>query len=293
MTLTLKVNAKSITTFLLKIVCALLVANVLSVYLRVVSGYESAMGFIHMFDFDRELNIPAFYSSLAILLAAGILWFISRDQAKKSAREQAIYWKVLCFIFVFLSLDELLSVHEHFGRINTLLSGDLNKYAQATSNKIWFIPYGIIFLAVGVFFIRFFLNLPYSVKKSMILAGLVFVSGAVGMELLGGIVAKANGADSMLYALCYTAEEILEMLGIVLFIRVLIQYIAIYSLQDNFHIYVQVGPIAERTRHLNSLTPGQNTSVQMGVPGKGGTMEPDMLTHAQRDSQAIAQAKSR
>jgi hypothetical protein len=56
-------------------------------------------------------------------------------------------------------------------------------------------------------------------------AGIIFVAGAVGMEMVGGRYVFYNGKEELQYALMVTLEELLEMTGIIIFIYALASYI--------------------------------------------------------------------
>lgn len=55
--------------------------------------------------------------------------------------------------------------------------------------------------------------------------GCLFLSGALGMELVGAKCASNCGLDSLGYDWCVTVEESLEMVGVALFIRTLLLYL--------------------------------------------------------------------
>ena len=58
-----------------------------------------------------------------------------------------------------------------------------------------------------------------------LISGITFVSGTLGFEMLGGRQAELYGRNNILYALFYTCEESLEMIGIAIFIYTLLTYI--------------------------------------------------------------------
>jgi hypothetical protein len=62
------------------------------------------------------------------------------------------------------------------------------------------------------------------VRRLFILAGLIYLSGAIVIETVGGHYVTVWGHDSIRYVLCTTAEEFLEMIGIVVFIYALLKY---------------------------------------------------------------------
>ena len=198
-------NPKRLTIFLGSVVVFLALAHICSE----LSGWS----YHHLFDLDREENIPARYSLLILLLSSGLLIAIAFTERNKGAR--FVYWLGLGTAFLFLGIDEWRSIHEHLG-------GSWN-----TSGLLffaWIIPYGI---AVGIFallYLRFLLNLPRRFGVLFIIAGLIFITGAMGFEALGGRHTELHGRTGA-YVVYATIEEILEMVGVVVFIYALTSYI--------------------------------------------------------------------
>jgi hypothetical protein len=100
----------------------------------------------------------------------------------------------------------------------------------------WFIPYIIVAVLVGIAYFKFMMRLPMSILKLFILAGVVFISGAVVMEAISGMHDEKYGGETLTYALMYSFEELLEMSGAAVFLYALISYIELKfkSLQFNF-----------------------------------------------------------
>ena len=59
---------------------------------------------------NTEANIPAWYSSAALLLAAMLLWIVSAATKQRGGRP--IYWRLLSLVFLALSIDEVAELHE-------------------------------------------------------------------------------------------------------------------------------------------------------------------------------------
>ena len=70
------------------------------------------------------------------------------------------------------------------------------------------------------------MRLPKQTLFLFILSAVIFVSGAIGFEMLAGWQAELNGRENLLHCLLYTCEEVLEMLGVVMFIYALLAFIA-------------------------------------------------------------------
>src|SRR5262245_59924411 len=82
----------------------------------------------------------------------------------------------------------------------------------------WVIPYGIGTFVFGLAFLRFLLRLPRRTASWFATGGAVFVSGAIGMEMVGGALVEQGGAKGWSYWGEQTVEEVLEMTGVLLFL---------------------------------------------------------------------------
>lgn len=167
-----------------------------------------------LFDLGAERNIPTLYSSAALLCCAALLALIASAKNNGESRQ----WWGLALIFCFLCADEAFAFHERLIHpLQTLfnVSGPLY-YA-------WVIPYGIL---VGLFvalYGGFTLRLPSATRRLFLLAGAMYLSGALGFELIEGIYSSRAG--DTLFAVLITFEECLEMSGIIVFIYALMSYL--------------------------------------------------------------------
>jgi hypothetical protein len=64
-------------------------------------------------------------------------------------------------------------------------------------------------------------------------SGSLFVLGAIGFELIGGQHADMYGTNNITYEIITTCEELLEMLGIALFIYTLLSFMGKESVNKN------------------------------------------------------------
>jgi hypothetical protein len=213
--MTISFQPKQITVFLGVIVIGLIAANFVGIFSKFYLGSSR----IALFELDREANIPTFYQSVTILLCAGLLAGITIAKKKAGTREY-LYWAGLALIFLFLSVDETAGIHERL--INPL------RNALHTSGILffaWVIPYGILLIVMMAFYFRFLFSLPVRSRYWIIFAGILYIAGALGGELLGGFWAGLHGQENLTYTLITTGEESLEMVGILAFIYALMSYI--------------------------------------------------------------------
>jgi hypothetical protein len=170
------------------------------------------------FNFDEEANLPSLYSSLALGFCAYLLSLVATIK-KKVKGKYARQWKALAFIFLYLAVDEMCSIHE---LLIPILRG-----AMHTSGLLyfpWVIPAFFLVIIFLIVFRKFILALPNKTKIQFILAGIVYVFGALGMELIGGYIADNYGYNTV-YGIASTIEELLEMFGVVIFINALLNYL--------------------------------------------------------------------
>ena len=204
---------------MLAAISALLVANVagiLSLHLDPDAVYQKLVPF---FDFRAEHNFPTLYSSLAILFCSGLLGVIGFS-TRPSDRKASNHWLVLAAVFAFLALDELLAFHEHLiVPVRDLLG------TSGLLHWPWMIPYGIATAALGLFYLPWLWRLPRRSQRLFAISGLVYLSGAVGFEMLGAREAELYGTRGAVFGLLYTLEELFEMLGVAIFAYALLAHI--------------------------------------------------------------------
>ena len=58
------------------------------------------------------------------------------------------------------------------------------------------------------------------------MAVILFIGGAIGVELIGGRYAELNGPKNLMYSMIVAIEESLEMGGLIVFIWALLRYCA-------------------------------------------------------------------
>lgn len=162
---------------------------------------------------DAEQSIPAWFSSSALLLSAVLLHAVSWRCPPRTTPRQ---WNILAVIFVFLSLDEAVALHE-----KTILP---LRSAWGTSGLLhyaWVIPAGIAVAVLAIVYARFLVSLPPRTRMFVIVGALLYVGGALGVEALGGQQAEAHGQSNLAYVTLSTVEELMEMLGVVALLHAL------------------------------------------------------------------------
>ncbi|HEY8512404.1 MAG TPA: hypothetical protein VIL31_10625 [Cyclobacteriaceae bacterium] len=199
----------------------IIVLNLLVVLLRYQFGIEHDL-FDRVFNklyIDNEQNLPTYFNSLLLLIASVITGLIYR--LVDEVTEPKLMWLILSLTFLFLSLDESASVHEFFVKFLPRYMGIGGKGVFANA---WVIVYGIGAGLLAIFLVPSLRKLKFDLMTGMALSGAVYVTGAIGCEMLGSYL-MSNGILDIRYALVATLEETLEMGGLILFIRCLLIYV--------------------------------------------------------------------
>ena len=90
----------------------------------------------------------------------------------------------------------------------------------------WVVPYGIATLVLALAYAKFVWELPKDTRARFVTAGVTFLTDALGIEMLGAREADLHDTTTVTYCLLYSLEEVLEMLGIILFIYALLSHLA-------------------------------------------------------------------
>ena len=167
-----------------------------------------------VFSLSGEGNFPTWFSGGLHLTVALLLALVALG-TKQSGQRFRRHWAFLSFAFFYISLDEFVTIHEK-----------LNQYFDYDGALFfgWIIPAGVVLVAIGLAYRKFLAHLPRRTRRGFIVAGSVFVTGAVLMEIPLGLWFDAHGEDTIGYSIIDWIEETLEMCGIALMIAAVFDY---------------------------------------------------------------------
>ncbi|PLZ05266.1 hypothetical protein [Fischerella thermalis] len=132
-----------------------------------------------------------------------------------------------------MSFDEIVSIHEILvlPLRNALNAGGFLYFS-------WVIVGAVFVLLFLLLFWRFIISLPKKTRRLFFIAGIIYVASSIGTEMVDGYYANCYTQTNMIYALITTVEEVLEMMGIIVFIYALLSYISFYinGIDVGFHM---------------------------------------------------------
>jgi hypothetical protein len=161
---------------------------------------------IWLLDVDSEQSI---YTSLSlvVLFASALAMALVGGLRASNGRRDAALWQLLGLGFVGLSLDEAVGLHE---KLNPLIAAIR---PTGILPHAWVIPGAAGCVAILLLFIPFLRRMPVAIARSLVGAGILFVAGAIGMEILSGVIVGDPDQLSPTYRALCAVEESLELAG--------------------------------------------------------------------------------
>jgi hypothetical protein len=157
-----------------------------------------------------EGNVPTWLSASLLLgcaIAAGVI--------ARTATSWRRHWWGMTIAFGWVSLDEAAEIHEHLGGLfgtHGVLYFD------------WVIPAIAVVGVLAAVYLPFIRALPAATRTWLLLAAVIYVGGAVGMELPLGWWTEHHGNTGLGYALIDWVEETMEMIGAAIALVALVRY---------------------------------------------------------------------
>ncbi len=158
-----------------------------------------------IFDVDEEDSFPTWFSAMLLLLTSVSLW-VNAKTLSTSDSSLSERWHLLSVGFLLLSIDEIAGMHETLNSLDIM--GDMS----------WTVPGGIIAGATGLYFVPFLLKIPRPLAIRFVLAGAVYLGGALGVEVLTDPYLENDELNTLPYNLWTAVEEAMEMGGVLLFL---------------------------------------------------------------------------
>lgn len=191
--------------------CALLLwLGNLAAGLLMYGGHMAYGHFLHLLlSFNLERNLPTFFSGCLFLLNA--LLFYGKGAAARAWSRERVVWLLLAVLCLFLAADELFMIHEKLVRPvrQALDLGGLLYFS-------WVVVYGAAVLVLAALLLPFWWSMPARQRIIYLAGAVVYLFGALGVEMLGGRHLEMHGGRNFAYFLLFTAEESMEIAGLLL-----------------------------------------------------------------------------
>ena len=255
-TVVLHFSPTRVIRFLSALALLLIVLSLLATFWQQRIGRERWL--TRLFNLDREWNVPTLLKTGLWLLDAGLLLLAARLGLGDGRYRRR--WTGLGLLLLLLAVDELLQFHEQLSEPLRALTG-----VDGFLHFAWVLPAMGLLLLLAVLFARPWLSLPARYRLRFALAALIYLGGAVGVELVGGWLWSHNGPGSWSYLLATQLEEALQLSGEVFLFATLLRFLE--------------GPLRVGRLALDldpaSRVPLPARGGRMGRDGEAGTGVPD------------------
>lgn len=162
---------------------------------------------VELFSLSYEANVPTWYATVLLFACSARLASIARAEVAHRAR-----WAVLAALFAYISLDEAIQIHEYLGWI---VEG------RGVLYFAWVIPAAIVVVTIALAYVPFLRALDRVTRNRFVVAGALYVGGALLMELPLGWWTETYGDDNLGYGVIDWVEESMELAGASVFLLAL------------------------------------------------------------------------
>ncbi|WP_104182340.1 hypothetical protein [Arthrobacter sp. B0490] len=199
---------------MLLIPVVLLTIIILSLWQFLRATPEPRWGFVFLSDFfnlDREVNIPTWFTA-ALWLAVAAMAAVLALRASSHRRS----WWLFSLVSLVFSIDESTSLHERLNPAGAVLAQRFDIGLRFA----WVIPGSVIALVLVLLLLRLVLSLPVKARIGVIIAGCLFLGGALVGEIFSDLSLQGTSLlevpNSPTYIAFNAVEELLEMAGVAL-----------------------------------------------------------------------------
>jgi hypothetical protein len=180
-------------------------------------SYNSMSDPSRTFSVDQEANIPTWFTG-AIALYLAMTSAMIASVVKSQGNKQAWAWRGISIMAIYIALDEVAGFHEL--AIDPIRSNwDVGPWLYQS----WVIPAMALVVLVGIIYSKFLWKLPMYTKVYLCLGALTYVTGAIGVESIGGFVLTTQGLSDWYIQLSHI-EEFMEMMGLIIILYSVVEY---------------------------------------------------------------------
>jgi len=210
------------------------------------------------FDFSEEGNFANWYQSVTLLFCSVLL--LANAAAVNRGAPFRKHWIGLAVVFLLVSIDEAAQVHETtVSPLLALLKPHREEAkseakpgaksatktdartpakpapaavagadapapdaeSEGSSKILWISLYAAIFAVLVLVYLKFFFHLAFNVQVFFVLAAVLYIGGAVGMEFVYKHLTLSYSESSLICQFTSACGELGEMLGVAAFVYAL------------------------------------------------------------------------
>jgi hypothetical protein len=176
---------------------------------------------VERINLDEEISIPTWFQS-TLLLLAGLLAALIAVLRSRASGSYVRHWAVAAVALILMAGDEMIAIHE-------MLIDPMRSLLDVTGGIFyfaWIVPGAAVAVAFAATYLRFLGHLPERIRKLFVIAGVIYLTGVLGVEGIDGAYRSSHGSDTLEYMLLTDVEEMFEMAGQLVLIYALLSYLS-------------------------------------------------------------------
>lgn len=162
-----------------------------------------------IFNLDSEYNIPTLFTVILMIINAKLFIQIGKS-AQLRCENDYLKWYMWAFVLILMGLDETCQFHE---RLMDFIKG--NYHTTGIFYFAWTIPVIVLVLVFIVSNIGYIQKTTQSIRTTLITGGMIYLFGALGMELIGGFYVTNYSGQDFIYRILTIIEESFEIIGLI------------------------------------------------------------------------------
>ena len=169
---------------------------------------------------ESERSLATAYAVLQLAGCAAAA-FVAGYALRRGDRPWARHWYAAGVLLAFVAADEHIGLHESVSEEmhDRWDTGGILRYP-------WVLPAVVVVVVLVVVFLPFVRALPRPVRTLVFAAAVVYLVGAVGFEVIGGLVDDDTKDLTTAFIVATTTEETLELVGVALMGYAVTRYLA-------------------------------------------------------------------
>ena len=223
----IRISIDKTARFLYGVLLVFFVGAMAMQFIGATTGHWRLAGLSALFILYGDQTASTWFNSLLLAFISLAAWAISAVPARGTTPRLSGHWKFLAALSLVMSVDEVASIHEGAG----LVLGNI-LHVKGYLYFAFVIP-GLIFaLLLLLIYLPFLKTLPRRLAAGMFFSVAVYLTGAAGIEAISANQFFLHG-DQVSYRVIASIEELLEMTGLILLLRVLLDHLlSLESAQD-------------------------------------------------------------
>lgn len=180
---------------------------------------EPSWQITRLIDLDTEANIPTWFSSILLFIAAFFAYHCSL--LAKTRQNGKTIWQILSLGLLVMSCDEVATIHERLGFV-------INKYIfkfPKPESHTWLLmigPLAVIIILSIIIRIKKYLKGSTKALRLLTIGVLIYFFGSIVLESTVRFL-HSNHLD-VLYRIEVILEEFFEMIGVIIIISGLVEH---------------------------------------------------------------------